>query len=198
MAIDPDDPSVVYVGVTDSFAWSEQGGLYKTADGGATWTKPLDQPRIGAVTVKPGDSSTVLAFSQPWWNQTQTQVAGVHLSRDGGDSWEVANNDLGHIFVITGAFNPHDPNQILVTTHGGEAWLGVFSQDTPETPDTPSTDRSADLDGSGLVDFSDFLLFAASFGKTQGQDGFVDSHDLDASGAIDFGDFLIFAAAFGN
>lgn len=145
--------------------------------------------------LKPGDPSTVLAFSQPWWNQTTTQVAGVHLSSDGGDSWEIANSDLGHIFVITAAFNPHDPNQILVTTHGGGAWTGTFSQGSS---DMPSIERPADFNGSGLVDFADFLLFAASFGKTQGQDGFVDAHDLNASGVVDFGDFLVFADAFGK
>jgi hypothetical protein len=184
--------------VTNSFAWSEEGGLYKTLDGGDTWSKPIDQPRIGAVLVKPADTQTVLAFSQPWWNQTETQIAGIHLSTDGGETWGVTNNDLGHIFVITGAFNPHNPDQIIVTTHGGGAWLGTFPGDATETPVDPSADRPADFDGSGLVDFADFLSFAGSFGKSQGQEGFISTHDLDGSTVIDFNDFLIFAAAFGT
>jgi hypothetical protein len=198
LAIDSDNSGTVYAGVTNSFAWSEEGGLYQTVDGGSTWTKPIDQPRIGAVAIKPGESSTVLAFSQPWWNQTSTQVAGVHLSTDGGASWEVANTDLGHIFVLKAVFNPHDPDQILVTTHGAGAWLGTFAQDTVEPPDTPSTDRPADFDGSGLVDFNDFLLFAGGFGKSDGQEGYVAQYDLDGSTAVDFNDFLLFVAAFGT
>ena len=62
-----------------------------------------------------------------------------------------------------------------------------------------STDLTfSDFDGSGRVDFSDFLEFAAAFGKSTGQDGFDDKFDLDGSSSVDFGDFLIFASNFGK
>jgi hypothetical protein len=51
--------------------------------------------------------------------------------------------------------------------------------------------KPADFDGSGLVDFADFLLFANAFGSTDA------TYDLDASGTVDFGDFLMFVEAFG-
>lgn len=53
-----------------------------------------------------------------------------------------------------------------------------------------------DFDGSGLVDFTDFLIFAAAFGETVagGADPAV---DIDGSGVVDFSDFLIFASFFG-
>lgn len=51
---------------------------------------------------------------------------------------------------------------------------------------------ASDFDGSGVVDFTDFLLFAGVFGTTNA------SYDLDGSGgAIDFNDFLVFAGQFG-
>ncbi len=62
----------------------------------------------------------------------------------------------------------------------------------------PSQTRSADLDGDGDVDFSDFLLFAAAFGKNEGEPGYNAGADLDSSGAVNFQDFLIFANAFGK
>lgn len=62
----------------------------------------------------------------------------------------------------------------------------------------PSQTRSADLNGDGDVDFSDFLLFAAAFGKSEGEAGYNAGADLDSSGAVDFQDFLIFANAFGK
>lgn len=62
----------------------------------------------------------------------------------------------------------------------------------------PSQTRSADLDGDGDVDFSDFLLFAAAFGKNEGEAGYNAGADLDSSGAVNFQDFLIFANAFGK
>ena len=62
----------------------------------------------------------------------------------------------------------------------------------------PSETRSADLDGDGDVDFPDFLLFVAAFGKNEGEAGYNAGADLDSNGAVDFQDFLIFASAFGK
>ncbi len=61
-----------------------------------------------------------------------------------------------------------------------------------------SQTRSADLNGDGDVDFSDFLLFVAAFGKSEGEAGYNAAADLDGDGMIDFQDFLLFANAFGK
>lgn len=58
--------------------------------------------------------------------------------------------------------------------------------------------KSADFDGNGAVDFTDFLTFAQGFGKSSGQDGFNEKLDLDGNGTIDFSDFLLFVNAFGK
>ena len=63
---------------------------------------------------------------------------------------------------------------------------------------TPSETRSADLNGDGNVDFSDFLLFAAAFGTSEGGADYNAAADLDGDGAVAFSDFLIFASAFGK
>ena len=62
----------------------------------------------------------------------------------------------------------------------------------------PSQTRSADLDSDGEVNFSDFLLFAAAFGTSEGGAGYNAAADLDGDGAVAFSDFLIFASAFGK
>ena len=49
------------------------------------------------------------------------------------------------------------------------------------------TAADADFDGSGTVDFSDFLEFAGAFGSDEAK------NDLDGNGEVDFGDFLISA-----
>ena len=62
-----------------------------------------------------------------------------------------------------------------------------------------STDVAAsDFDGSGRVDFLDFLDFSGAFGKTSEQDGFDAKFDLNGSATVDFSDFLIFANNFGK
>ena len=63
---------------------------------------------------------------------------------------------------------------------------------------TPSTAANADLDGDGDVDFSDFLIFAAAFGTSEGGPGYNAAADLDGDGTVAFSDFLIFANAFGK
>ncbi|MCY3765717.1 MAG: S8 family serine peptidase [Gemmatimonadetes bacterium] len=50
----------------------------------------------------------------------------------------------------------------------------------------------ADFDGSGRVDFSDFLLFASAFGSTDPR------FDLDDDGNVAFSDFVRFALLFGK
>ena len=63
---------------------------------------------------------------------------------------------------------------------------------------SPSQTRSADLDSDGDVDFSDFLLFAAAFGTSEGGPGYNAAADLDGDSTVAFSDFLIFANAFGK
>ena len=57
---------------------------------------------------------------------------------------------------------------------------------------------AADFDASGTVGFSDFIAFAAGFGKSVGRPGFDPSFDLDGDRAVSFGDFIIFAGNFGK
>ena len=50
----------------------------------------------------------------------------------------------------------------------------------------------ADFNGSGIVDFPDFLSFAQAFGTNDA------THDLNDNGTVDFPDFLTFVQSFGK
>jgi hypothetical protein len=63
---------------------------------------------------------------------------------------------------------------------------------------TTTSDLVGDFNADGSVAFSDFLVFAASFGKGPGDSAHVREHDLNADGDIGFGDFLVFASHFGE
>ncbi|MEP6704907.1 MAG: hypothetical protein ABJB34_08885, partial [Acidobacteriota bacterium] len=55
IAVHPTNPNIAYVGTA-------QGGLYRTLDGGATWTPLMDSAltlAIGAVAIAPSDPTTV-------------------------------------------------------------------------------------------------------------------------------------------
>ena len=60
------------------------------------------------------------------------------------------------------------------------------------------TATDADFDGSGEVEFSDFLLFVSKFGARQGDGKYEARYDLNGNGEIDFPDFLLFVGFFGQ
>ncbi len=57
---------------------------------------------------------------------------------------------------------------------------------------------SVDFDGSGQVDFNDFLLFARQFGRQEGVPDFDPAFDLNGDGHVNFPDFLVLARHFGK
>ena len=65
----------------------------------------------------------------------------------------------------------------------------------PASADTPPP---ADFDGSGVVDFPDFLFFVSAFGSREGQEKYEAKYDLNGNGEIAFDDFLIFVSSFGD
>jgi len=54
----------------------------------------------------------------------------------------------------------------------------------------------ADFNGDGVVNFSDFIIFASGFGRRQPDLEYNALLDLNGDGEIGFSDFLLFASAF--
>lgn len=95
--------------------------------------------------------------------------------------------------VLSQFVSPDDPIRIVITF--------AKATDTgtpPPPPPPPPTTLTGDFDGNGAVEFQDFLLFVAQFGKSSSDDGFNASMDLDGNGTVEFPDFLLFVAAFGS
>ena len=86
---------------------------------------------------------------------------------------------------------------IYVADGGTDRVRKIIRSEQQSIPDTP-TGPSADFDGDGSIEFSDFILFAAAFGLNQGDSGYDARFDLDGDGSIGFPDFLTFAGAFGT
>ena len=57
---------------------------------------------------------------------------------------------------------------------------------------------SPDFDGDNFVGFTDFLIFAGTYGSRQGDGRYNAAQDLNSDGSIDFSDFLIFAGSYGG
>src|SRR5581483_6525312 len=74
------DGSTLLAAVTNQVAGSS-GGIYRSTDGGTTWTKSVEGADFGVVEFHPTDSSKAIA---------STRTGQAVYSTDGGTSWNVA------------------------------------------------------------------------------------------------------------
>jgi len=125
LEIDRRRPEVWYVGIESDIAWNS--GLYRTVDGGASWT------------LLPGLKGKAIWSLAIWEINAQVMAAGaadgIFLSRDGGESWRrislQENAELRPVVAL--AFDPvHSEVLYAGTTHlpwrtidGGATWQSI-------------------------------------------------------------------------
>jgi len=92
LAVAPSNPAILYAGtgqVDARYDIMAGEGVYRTADGGQTWTQVgLAATRhVGAILIDPGDPNRVLvaALGHVFGPNTER---GVYLTTDGGQHWE--------------------------------------------------------------------------------------------------------------
>lgn len=118
VAVDPSSPSTVYAATDGEVAFG--GALYKTTDGGSTWTlKNLGLTRrVVALAIDPVNPSTVYA--------TTRDGPSLFKSTNGGDSW--TSLDASNISSLTldpatsGTLYGATFGGILKSTDGGSTW----------------------------------------------------------------------------
>ena len=88
-------------------------------------------------------------------------------------------------------------NDIAGNTRVSDILTLTTTGDRP-VPDPPVILDMGDLTGDRLVDFSDFIIFAAVFNKVLGDIEYIPTADFDSSGGIGFDDFIVFAGLFGT
>ncbi len=118
VAIDPHDPSTLYIGLVAQNA--RGGALYKSADGGKTWTNLFpDSAWVSAVAIDPQDSSQVYVLAVPSREGYCFATCSWRLSRssDGGASWVDA--DLPEGFGGGLVFDPQNPSAMYAAASGG-------------------------------------------------------------------------------
>lgn len=135
--IDPRNSDIVYV-ASQGPLWSKGGerGLYKTTDGGATWTRVLhvdDWTGVNDVQQDPRNPDVLVATT--WQRQRRTCCfvaggpgSGVHRSTDGGKTWTKSQSgfpsvDLGRIGL---AMSPADPDVVYAVAEAAQGRGGFF------------------------------------------------------------------------
>ncbi len=163
--VDHKNPDVVYVAAEGKLYDNKmdcQRGLYKTVDGGKTWTKVLDlkDRGVGDFVIDPNNSDIVIAVAYKTYRRTWTFIdrqEGNHLykSTDGGKTWKKLTDGLP--MNIKSGWNgvciyPKDPNIVYVRMDE-EVNLGFN-----EREGTALFRRGVFRDGYYLNKFKDFRI----------------------------------------
>ena len=102
--IHPDNPDVVYVATPGhAFGPSEDRGVFKTTDGGKTWTKVLYKNEgTGAIDLVMSPENPDILFAALWeferkaWGaKTGGPDSGIWRTTDGGENWEEISRNPG-------------------------------------------------------------------------------------------------------
>ena len=141
--IHPQDPDTVFV-AAQGHLWgsNEERGVYKTTDGGQTWSKVLyinPSTGIADLALDPTDGNTLFAAAWdhqrfPFYFYSGGPGSGLYRSDDGGASWKRLIRDLpegilGRIGVAISRGNP-DVVYALIEHEDGGIWR---SQDKGQT-----------------------------------------------------------------
>jgi photosystem II stability/assembly factor-like uncharacterized protein len=135
LIVHPKDADIVLVAALGhAFGPNQERGIFRTTDGGTTWTKVLskDQDTGGIdVVFDPHNPSVVFAAlwqarRQPWFFSSGGPGSGLYRSEDGGATWKWLKSDglpegiLGRIGVsVSGA----DSNRIYAMIEAKEGGL---------------------------------------------------------------------------
>ncbi len=136
IAVHPTDPNTVYLGTA-------AGGVWKTTDGGATWTPLTDTQSslaIGAVAIDPNNPNTVFAGTgEPDFSLDSYYGQGLLKSTDAGSTWTLIRSpfttgDTAPDFTQI-AVQPGSSNIVLAanlaglyrSADGGSTWSEVLN-----------------------------------------------------------------------
>lgn len=133
IAIDPQNPETVYAGTGELLAGWDMNtysgdGIYKSTDGGSTWTK-INQgignsTHVAAIAVSPHNSNIVIAaLASGNWFKGNMANEGIWRSTDAGLTWTrvISLQDPNDI-----VFHPTDPNRVYFSCGGGYTTAGVY------------------------------------------------------------------------
>ena len=135
--IHPDDSNTIWVAAQGPL-WSSGGerGLYKSTDGGETWTLKLSGDEWTGVTdllIDPRNPDRLVAAT---WQRHRTVAAymgagpesGIHVSDDGGETWREVTTGLpsGNMGKIGLAISPQNPDVVYAAIETNRRQGGVY------------------------------------------------------------------------
>jgi photosystem II stability/assembly factor-like uncharacterized protein len=144
VAIDPSDPSTVWVGTGENVGGRHVGfgdGVYKSTDGGRTWRNMglEDSQHISTTLVHPEDSDVVWVSAQgPLW--TAGGERGLYKTTDGGETWRRVLGDDEWTGVTDIVMDPRDPDVLYAATWQRHRTVAAYLGGGPGSGIHKSTD----------------------------------------------------------
>jgi photosystem II stability/assembly factor-like uncharacterized protein len=147
VVIHPDNPDVVYAcALGHSYGPQPERGVFRTTDGGETWDHILFiDENTGCSDIAMDPTNPRILFAGTWqleihtWGRTSGGPGGgLHVSRDGGDTWTRLNgmeNGRGlpekPVGKVAVAIAPSNPDRVfaLIETGDGIPWDGQETED---------------------------------------------------------------------
>ena len=145
--LDPNDPSVVWVGAGESNSQrsvSYGDGIYRSDDGGKNWQNLglKKSEHIGRVVIDPRDSKVVyVAAEGPLWGPGGDR--GLYKSADGGKTWKAVLTISENTGVADVAIDPSNPDVVYATAYQRRRHVFTLIDGGPESAIYKSTDAGA-------------------------------------------------------
>ncbi len=158
IAVDPGNDDTIYIGAA-------AGGVWKSANGGITWTPIFDgQPvaSVGAIAVDPTSPDVVWVGTGEGNPRNSISVGnGVYKTRDGGVTWQhlglehsehihrilihPRNPEVAYVAALGKLWSAHPQRGVFKTEDGGKSWRKIlFVNDRTGAADLVMDPRNPD------------------------------------------------------
>ncbi len=123
LAIDPADPDTVYVGTSGANSTYTEGAIYKTMDGGVSWTKLNHGDNFDyTITDMDIDSQNPIAvYAVTNYTGSPSWGGALYHSIDGGENWDTITSltsSQGTFYAV--AVKQNDGNTVFTSS-----WFGI-------------------------------------------------------------------------
>jgi photosystem II stability/assembly factor-like uncharacterized protein len=138
MAFDPNNPNIVYAGTGESFTGLAGIGMFKSVDGGNSWSfmpstttdanaNPFGNEwgSVNRIAIAPNNSNLILAATS---RGTALNQGAIMRSTDGGNSWIRIQLTPGTVSTVNPPaiydikFDPFNANNLLAGTQNGQMY----------------------------------------------------------------------------